>query len=65
MIDTLLTHDQSVRAGEIHGPLDRLVRNASSMPNIRNASMMDMNVNTRRNLRRFRFAQMKRQPAYI
>ena len=35
----------------------RLVRNASSMPNIRNASRIEMNVNTRRNLRRLRFAQ--------
>src|SRR3954469_19128907 len=35
----------------------RLVRSASSMPNMRNASRMDTKVNTRRNLRRFRFAQ--------
>ena len=36
---------------------DSLVRSASSMPNIRNASRMDIKVNTRRSLRRVRFAQ--------
>jgi len=39
---------------------ERLVRNASSNPNIRNASRMEMNVNAKRSLRRLRFAQDER-----
>src|SRR5512144_73364 len=35
----------------------RLVRSASSMPNIRKASRMEMNVKISRSLRRFRLAQ--------
>src|SRR5262245_59528143 len=35
----------------------RLVRSASSMPNIRKATRIDAKVHTKRSLRRFRFAQ--------
>ena len=36
---------------------ERLVRSASSIPNMRNASRIEMNVNTSRNFRRRRLAQ--------